>query len=137
MILAKKEKTLPDTKSGPLFPLDAFRESQRKRRDGKVAMKMLYTLRNYILYCGIEKDAYNAVKKDAYVSNFMVWRILHGLMTFVFALLFVGSLSVDIMAKNKLFYSLAPRTPYILESALQWIPPAGCPMNSAHRSLLS
>ena len=104
MILAKKEKTLPDTNSGPLFPLDAFRASQRKRRDGKVAMKMLYTLRNYILYCGIEKDAYNPVKKDAYVSNFMVWRILHGLMTFVFALLFVGSLSVDIMAKNKLFY---------------------------------
>lgn len=67
-------------------------------------MKMLYAIRNYILYCGIEKDAYNAVKKDAYVSNFMVWRILHGLMTFVFALLFAGSLSVDILAKNKLFY---------------------------------
>lgn len=31
-------------------------------------MKLLKTLRNYYLYCGIEKDEYNAVKKDAYIS---------------------------------------------------------------------
>ena len=73
---------------------------------GKDTMKLLHTIRNYILYCGIEKDVYNAIKKDAYVSNFKVWRVLHCLMTFVFAMLFLGSLSVDIMAKNKLFYLL-------------------------------
>lgn len=73
---------------------------------GKDTMKLLHTIRNYILYCGIEKDVYNALKKDAYVSNFKVWRVLHCLMTFVFAMLFLGSLSVDIMAKNKLFYLL-------------------------------
>ena len=73
---------------------------------GKDTMKLLHTIRNYILYCGIEKDVYNAIKKDAYVSNFKVWRVLHCLMTFVFAMLFLGSLSVDIMVKNKLFYLL-------------------------------
>lgn len=73
---------------------------------GKDTMKLLHTIRNYILYCGIEKDVYNALKKDAYVSNFKVWRVLHCLMTFVFAMLFLGSLSVDVMAKNKLFYLL-------------------------------
>ena len=73
---------------------------------GKDTMKLLHTIRNYILYCGIVKDVYNALKKDAYVSNFKVWRVLHCLMTFVFAMLFLGSLSVDIMAKNKLFYLL-------------------------------
>lgn len=73
---------------------------------GKDTMILLHTIRNYILYCGIEKDVYNALKKDAYVSNFKVWRVLHCLMTFVFAMLFLGSLSVDVMAKNKLFYLL-------------------------------
>ena len=69
-------------------------------------MKVLHTVRNYIFYCGIEKDAYSTLKKDAYVSNFKVWRVLHCLMAFVFAMLFLGSLSVDIMAKNKLSYLL-------------------------------
>lgn len=68
---------------------------------------VLNTLRNYFCYCGIEKDDYNALKKDAYVSNFEVWRILHMLMATVFALLYIGSLFNELMKDNRLFYLLA------------------------------
>ena len=47
-------------------------------------MKVLRTIRNYYCYCGIEKDEYNAVKKDAYISNYKVWKILHFMMAAVF-----------------------------------------------------
>ena len=47
-------------------------------------MKLLKKIRRYYLYCGIEKDEYNELKKDAYVSNFEVWRILHFIMFVVF-----------------------------------------------------
>ena len=69
--------------------------------------KVLRTVRNYFCYCGIEKDEYNALKKDAYVSNFEVWRILHVLMATVFAFLYIGSLFNDLMKDNRLFYLLA------------------------------
>ena len=39
-------------------------------------MSWLRTARNYFLYCGLEKEEYKAVKKDAYISNFVVWRVL-------------------------------------------------------------
>ena len=68
---------------------------------------VLKTVRNYFCYCGIEKDEYNALKKDAYVSNFEVWRILHVLMAAVFAFLFIGSLFNELMKDNRLFYLLA------------------------------
>ena len=61
-------------------------------------------LRNLFCYCGIEKDEYNAIKKDAYVSNFKVWRILHILMAAVFAFLYIGSLLFDLMSANSLIY---------------------------------
>ena len=70
-------------------------------------MKTLRIIRNYICYCGIEKDEYNKLKKDAYVSNFEVWRILHCFMAVVFAVLSVASLKVDLFAENRLFYLLA------------------------------
>ena len=70
-------------------------------------MKILRTLRNYFCYCGIEKDEYDAIKKDAYVSNFKVWRILHCFMTAVFAILFAFSLFGGIFASNRLFYVIA------------------------------
>ena len=60
----------------------------------------LKTVRNYFFYCGIEKDEYNALKKDAYVSNFKVWRLLHILMSAVFAVLFISSLCNEIMRDN-------------------------------------
>ena len=39
------------------------------------ACECFKTIRNYYFYCGIEKDEYNAVKKDAYISNFEVWKM--------------------------------------------------------------
>ena len=71
------------------------------------AMRILRTIRNYICYCGIEKDEYNALKKDAYVSNFKVWRVLHFLMAAVFGGLFVISLFSTLMSVNRIFYLLA------------------------------
>ena len=67
-------------------------------------MSILRTIRNYYFYCGIEKEEYNAIKKDAYISNFEVWKILHFLMAGVFFLLFVASLHYSVMETNKLFY---------------------------------
>ena len=32
-------------------------------------MITLKNIRNYFFYCGLEKDDYNVLKKDAYVSN--------------------------------------------------------------------
>ena len=70
-------------------------------------MKLMKTIRNYYFYCGIERDEYNAVKKDAYISNFEVWKILHFLMAVVFALLYIASLRVGMMGINSLYYLMA------------------------------
>lgn len=67
-------------------------------------MNILRKVRNYIFYCGIEKDEYKELKRDAYVSNFVVWRAIHCLMTVMSAFLFIESLSVGIMSVNKWFY---------------------------------
>ena len=70
-------------------------------------MKVLKTIKNYYCYCGIEKNEYNAIKKDAYVSNYKVWKLLHFLMAFVFGFLFIGSFTNSLMALNRLFYFIA------------------------------
>lgn len=70
-------------------------------------MNILNTIRKYYLYCGIDKEEYEAVKKDAYISNFRVWRILHFLMAAVFGLLFVASLFYGLLAVNRWFYLIA------------------------------
>ena len=67
-------------------------------------MKCLKKLRNYICYCGIEKDEYHAIKKDAYVSNFMVWRLLHILAATTFLFLFIASLFSPLMKANRIDY---------------------------------
>ena len=67
-------------------------------------MKGLKTIVNYIFYCGITKDAYNAVKKDAYISNFVLWRILHYVMAIAFAFLTFASFFNDILGANRFFY---------------------------------
>jgi len=67
-------------------------------------MKGIKTLGKYFFYCGIEKEEYNAVKKDAYVSNFVLWRILHYVMAFSFLLLFFASFFNDILGANRYFY---------------------------------
>ena len=70
-------------------------------------MKFLKTIRNYFCYCGIEKNEYNAIKEDAYVSNSEVWRILHILITVIFAFLFISSLFSEMMNSNMMFYLIA------------------------------
>jgi len=70
-------------------------------------MKVLWLIRNYFFYCGIEKDEYNAIKKDAYISNFNVWKILHFLMAALFGALFIVSLRSELMKTNRLLYLLA------------------------------
>ncbi len=70
-------------------------------------MNTLHKLRNYFCYCGIEKEEYNELKKDAYISNFRVWKMLHILMAVVFALLFATSLFVRMMGSNRTFYLIA------------------------------
>lgn len=67
-------------------------------------MKILRTIGRYFCYCGVEKDEYNTIKKDAYVSNFEVWRILHILMDIAFGALFISSLLNEFMGINKYFY---------------------------------
>lgn len=67
-------------------------------------MRVFKELCNYFLYCGIEKDEYKAVKKEAYVSNFMVWRILHFLMAALFGFLFLTSLFSELLRINTFFY---------------------------------
>ena len=67
-------------------------------------MKVLRIIRNYFCYCGIEKEQYRELKKDAYVSNFQIWRILHCMMAVIFAFLFIGSLTVSLMKDNMFFY---------------------------------
>ena len=67
-------------------------------------MSVLHTIRNYLFYCGIEKDEYNAVKKDAYVSNYRVWRVLHFVMAAMFAALFVSSMFTELMRPNRVYY---------------------------------
>ena len=56
------------------------------------------------MYCGIEKEEYKVLKKDAYVSNFEVWRVLHCLMTVTFSALFISSFFVDMMVTNRVYY---------------------------------
>ena len=68
-------------------------------------MKALRIVRDYICYCGIEKEDYNAVKKDAYISNYKVWRILQVFMVLAFAVLMVSSFFSGLMRSNRLFYS--------------------------------
>ena len=80
-------------------------------------MKALKKLCDYFFYCGIGKDKYNKIKKDAYVSNFNVWRILHVLIAVVFLFLFIVSLFDGPMVVNRWFY-LASLIYFCLTSVL-------------------
>ena len=66
--------------------------------------KVLRKIKNYICYCGIEKEEFKAVKLDAYASNFQIWRILHIIMDAAFALLFVFAFFSDLAKDNLYFY---------------------------------
>ena len=67
-------------------------------------MRGLKKLYNYFFYCGIDKEEYNAVKKDAYVSNFVTWRILHFLIAAALVFLFITSLFNNLLKANQLIY---------------------------------
>ena len=67
-------------------------------------MKTLHVIRNYLFYCGIEKDEYNAIKKDAYVSNFEVWRVLHLMIAAVLACLIIASPFSALVGRNLTYY---------------------------------
>ena len=69
-------------------------------------MTFLHALKNYLCYCGIEREEYNKVKKSAYISNFKIWRILHCFMTAIFAALFIGSLFDSLLQHNVWIYLL-------------------------------
>ena len=64
----------------------------------------LRQIRNYFCYCGIEKEQFKEVKKDAYRSNFEMWRILHIVMDVAFGILFIFSISNSFAADNTWFY---------------------------------
>ena len=67
-------------------------------------MKILRKIRNYFCYCGLEKHEYNDVRKSAYISNFVIWRVLHLMMTAIFLILTISSFANDLMGLNKWFY---------------------------------
>ena len=67
-------------------------------------MRGLKKLCNYFFYCGIEKEEYNAVKKDVFISNFVIWRSLHIFMAVIFGLLFLASILVDLISVNRALY---------------------------------
>lgn len=66
--------------------------------------QFLKTMRNYLFYCGIEKDEYNAVKRNVYISNFVIWRSLHIFLAVVFGLLFFASILIDFISFNRALY---------------------------------
>ena len=70
-------------------------------------MKVLRLIRNYFFYCGIEREEYRELKRDAYISNFKLWRALHIMLVVVFATLFISSLLNGLMGVNRLFYLAA------------------------------
>ena len=70
-------------------------------------MVILKKIRNYLCYCGIDKKEYDAIKRDVYVSNFVVWRILHCLLSAAFGFLFVYSLFDKMFGSNRWFYLAA------------------------------
>ena len=69
-------------------------------------MTFLKKIRDYLFYCGIDREEYRAVKKSAYVSNFITWRSLHFLIAITLILLFIFSLFNSVLQQNKMFYLL-------------------------------
>ena len=69
--------------------------------------KVLLKLRDYFCSCGIDEQEYKELKKDAYVSNFLVWKAIHILMATAFGLLALNALSNDMLNRNIIIYSVA------------------------------
>ena len=67
-------------------------------------MSFLKKLRNYFFYCGIDGKEYKAIKKEAYVSNFVIWRSLHFLIAATFIALYVIALLSNVVRQNAIIY---------------------------------
>lgn len=68
-------------------------------------MKKIFSkLRDYFCSCGIEESEYKALKKDAYVSNFVVWKAIHILLATMLGVLVINALFSDNFSKNFYFY---------------------------------
>ena len=70
-------------------------------------MNVLRKIRNYVCYCGIEKEQYKSIKKNCYISNFEVWKFLHFLMGSAFLVAFIISLIDSMMSVNCIIYGVA------------------------------
>ena len=51
--------------------------------------KLQEQLKNQLLYCGLSKDDYHKVQRDAYAENFSVWKRLNLLIICVFTVVFL------------------------------------------------
>ena len=70
-------------------------------------MSIFTKIRDIICYCGLSKDEYRKVKKDAYVNNFLVWQYIHLFLVITFAvLLSVSFLNGDTRLDNILLSCL-------------------------------
>ena len=67
-------------------------------------MTFLKKMRNYFFYCGIDREEYKAIKKNAYISNFVIWRSLHFLIAATMIFLFLVSISTDFVRRNAIIY---------------------------------
>lgn len=67
-------------------------------------MTFLKKIRDYLFYCGIDKEEYRAVRKSAFVSNFVIWRSLHFLTAITLIILFVFSLFNSVVKQNSISY---------------------------------
>lgn len=67
-------------------------------------MSFLKKLRDYFFYCGIDGKEYKAIKKEAYVSNFVIWRSLHFLIAATFIALYVIALLSNVVRQNAIIY---------------------------------
>ena len=67
-------------------------------------MTFLKKLRNYMFYCGIDREEYKAIKKNAYISNFVIWRSLHFLIAATMVFLFLTSILTEFIRQNAIIY---------------------------------
>lgn len=67
-------------------------------------MTFFKKLRNYFFYCGIDQEEYKAIKRNAYISNFIIWRSLHFLIAATMIFLFLVSVLTDFVRQNAIIY---------------------------------
>lgn len=73
-------------------------------------------IRDIFCYCGLTRDEYESVKKEAYISNFNVWKYLHALMILGYAImtgfsaLYGGLAQITLIWLRMLSYSIIAGT---------------------------